>query len=170
MYTLLGLLRRRVRLPLVYTPQGVQLGRPPLVRPPCGWSIGFIAMPRVLPRRPRLRFSPACGDAWDKGWRACRPTQRGPRGGGNEGMQRGWGGGKARVPGPAWTHGAPRRLPQVVQPHRWLLLDCTFTSVDTSAAKALNVGARARPATFERHPAAARVRATVPPDGQAAPE
>src|SRR5690606_13754019 len=43
-------------------PHGETGGRPPDVRPsppPNGWSIGFIATPRTLGRRPRQRFAPA---------------------------------------------------------------------------------------------------------------
>src|SRR5436190_1748681 len=32
---------------------------PPLVRPPIGWSTGFIAMPRTVGRMPRQRLAPA---------------------------------------------------------------------------------------------------------------
>src|SRR5438105_1992451 len=42
--------RTRVRPPLAGTPVGLTGCRPPLVRPsppPCGWSIGFIAVPRT---------------------------------------------------------------------------------------------------------------------------
>jgi hypothetical protein len=52
----------RVRKPLHGTPHGVQLGRPPEVRPsppPCGWSMGFIATPRTVGRRPSHRDAPA---------------------------------------------------------------------------------------------------------------
>ena len=48
----------RVRAPLVGLPHGVTGCRPPEVRPsppPCGWSIGFIATPRTLGRRPHNR-------------------------------------------------------------------------------------------------------------------
>src|SRR3954465_14340336 len=42
--------RLRVRPPLAGTPVGLTGWRPPLVRPsppPCGWSIGFMAVPRT---------------------------------------------------------------------------------------------------------------------------
>src|SRR5947209_12855512 len=51
-------LLRRVFLPIVIWPQGVVGGRPDVERaspPPCGWSTGFIAIPRTLGRLPRWR-------------------------------------------------------------------------------------------------------------------
>src|SRR5215475_4245613 len=55
-------LLRRVFLPLVGNPQGVTGWRPPDVRPsppPCGWSMGFIATPRLCGMRPIQRLRPA---------------------------------------------------------------------------------------------------------------
>src|SRR5271156_3452045 len=55
-------LLRRVFLPIVIWPQGVVGGRPEVERaspPPCGWSTGFIAIPRTLGRLPMLRIRPA---------------------------------------------------------------------------------------------------------------
>src|SRR5262245_27252165 len=52
----------RVLWPLVGTPQGVHGCRPPddlPSPPPIGWSIGFIATPRTLGRRPSQRERPA---------------------------------------------------------------------------------------------------------------
>src|SRR5512143_1439531 len=52
----------RVFAPLVGLPHGVTGWRPPEVRPsppPCGWSIGFIATPRLCGRRPSQRVRPA---------------------------------------------------------------------------------------------------------------
>src|SRR5690606_7974669 len=52
----------RVFFPLVGKPHGVTGCRPPEVRPsppPCGWSIGFIATPRLCGRRPSQRERPA---------------------------------------------------------------------------------------------------------------
>jgi len=57
-----GLLRFRVAPPFAGTPVGLTGWRPPLVRPsppPCGWSIGFIAVPRTCGRRPNQRLRPA---------------------------------------------------------------------------------------------------------------
>src|SRR5262245_33960799 len=54
--------RFRVRPPLAGTPVGLTGWRPPLVRPsppPCGWSIGFIAVPRTCDLRPSQRRRPA---------------------------------------------------------------------------------------------------------------
>src|SRR5581483_9492563 len=51
-------LLRRVFLPIVICPHGVVGGRPDVERaspPPCGWSTGFIAIPRTLGRLPRCR-------------------------------------------------------------------------------------------------------------------
>lgn len=45
--------------PLHGAPQGEQLGLPPFVLPPCGWSTGFMAIPRTLGRMPRQRLYPA---------------------------------------------------------------------------------------------------------------
>ncbi len=48
--------------PLALLPVGLTGWRPPLVRPsppPCGWSIGFIAVPRTCGRRPSQRRRPA---------------------------------------------------------------------------------------------------------------
>src|SRR3954451_15709201 len=59
---LLVALLRRVFLPLVGKPHGVTGWRPPEVRPsppPCGWSIGFMATPRVCGRFPSQRLRPA---------------------------------------------------------------------------------------------------------------
>src|ERR1700691_213836 len=49
----------RVFLPLVGLPHGVTGWRPPRVRPPSGWSTGFMASPRTWPRRPIQRVRPA---------------------------------------------------------------------------------------------------------------
>src|SRR6476659_8836765 len=49
----------RVFLPLVGLPHGVTGWRPPRVRPPSGWSTGFIVSPRTCPRQPFQRFRPA---------------------------------------------------------------------------------------------------------------
>src|SRR6478672_4807307 len=54
--------RVRVRPPLAGTPVGLTGCRPPLVRPsppPCGLSIGFIAVPRTYGRIPFQRLRPA---------------------------------------------------------------------------------------------------------------
>src|SRR5262245_16424386 len=68
MYFLLWTIKRCVRLlfrvlaPLVGLPQGVTGWRPPEVLPsppPWGWSIGFIATPRLWGRRPSQRVRPA---------------------------------------------------------------------------------------------------------------
>ena len=39
-------------------PQGVRGYRRDLVRPPCGWSIGFIATPRTIDLNPYVRQKP----------------------------------------------------------------------------------------------------------------
>src|SRR5581483_11958916 len=52
----------RVRLPSVGTPHGVTGWRPPFdlpSPPPCGWSTGFIALPRTVGRFPSQRERPA---------------------------------------------------------------------------------------------------------------
>src|SRR5579862_7984602 len=52
----------RVRAPFVGLPHGVTGWRPPLVRPsppPCGWSMGFIAVPRTCGRLPFHTLRPA---------------------------------------------------------------------------------------------------------------
>src|SRR5205814_7913969 len=49
----------RVFLPLVGKPHGVTGWPPPLVRPPCGWSTGFMVMPRLCGMRPFQRWRPA---------------------------------------------------------------------------------------------------------------
>src|SRR6266581_2329812 len=52
----------RVRYPSVGTPHGVTGLRPGVVEPsppPCGWSTGFIAVPRVCGRAPMCRLRPA---------------------------------------------------------------------------------------------------------------
>src|SRR5882762_2150113 len=52
----------RVLSPLALWPQGEQGCRPPddlPSPPPIGWSTGFIATPRTLPRRPSQRVRPA---------------------------------------------------------------------------------------------------------------
>src|SRR5581483_2437244 len=52
----------RVLAPLVGLPHGVTGWRPPLVRPsppPCGWSIGFMAVPRTEGRLPFQTLRPA---------------------------------------------------------------------------------------------------------------
>src|ERR1700732_3990766 len=57
----------RVFLPLVGLPQGVTGWRPPEVRPsppPCGWSTGFLATPRVSGRLPSQRLRPALARLW----------------------------------------------------------------------------------------------------------
>src|SRR4051794_27919081 len=60
-------LLERVRAPLVGLPQGVTGWRPPEVRPsppPCGWSTGFLATPRVSGRLPSQRLRPAFARFW----------------------------------------------------------------------------------------------------------
>src|SRR5215831_2855684 len=52
-------LLRRVFLPFGGEPQGEVHCLPPLVRPPCGWSTGFIEMPRLCGMRPIQRMRPA---------------------------------------------------------------------------------------------------------------
>src|SRR3954447_15334836 len=57
----------RVRPPLVGLPHGVTGWRPPDVRPsppPCGWSTGFLATPRVSGRLPIQRLRPALANVW----------------------------------------------------------------------------------------------------------
>src|SRR5438046_8026828 len=57
----------RVFLPLVGKPHGVTGWRPPEVRPsppPCGWSTGFLATPRVSGRLPFQRVRPALAKFW----------------------------------------------------------------------------------------------------------
>src|SRR5947199_7538876 len=57
----------RVFLPLVGLPHGVTGWRPPEVRPsppPCGWSTGFLATPRVSGRLPIHRVRPALARVW----------------------------------------------------------------------------------------------------------
>src|SRR3954449_375202 len=57
----------RVRAPLVGLPHGVTGWRPPEVRPsppPCGWSTGFLATPRVSGRLPIQRVRPALAKVW----------------------------------------------------------------------------------------------------------
>src|SRR4029077_7140014 len=49
----------RVFFPLVGKPHGVTQCLPPLVRPPCGWSTGFMVMPRLCGMRPFQRWRPA---------------------------------------------------------------------------------------------------------------
>src|SRR5688500_17568602 len=52
----------RVLAPLVGLPHGVTGCRPPEVLPsppPCGWSTGFMATPRLWGRRPSQRWRPA---------------------------------------------------------------------------------------------------------------
>src|SRR6266704_4116965 len=52
----------RVLSPFVILPHGEHGWRPPEdlpSPPPIGWSTGFIATPRTLPRRPRQRLRPA---------------------------------------------------------------------------------------------------------------
>src|SRR5271155_3185398 len=52
----------RVLRPLVGLPHGVTGWRPPEVRPsppPCGWSTGFIATPRLCGFLPSQRLRPA---------------------------------------------------------------------------------------------------------------
>src|SRR5665647_3120340 len=49
----------RVLAPLVGLPHGVAQCLPPLVRPPFGWSIGFMAIERTVGRRPFQRVRPA---------------------------------------------------------------------------------------------------------------
>src|SRR5204862_6622339 len=52
----------RVRYPSVGTPHGVTGWRPAVVEPsppPCGWSTGFMAVPRVCGRTPMWRLRPA---------------------------------------------------------------------------------------------------------------
>ena len=57
-----GFRRLRVPPPLADLPVGLTGWRPPLVRPsppPCGWSMGFMAVPRTCGRRPNQRLRPA---------------------------------------------------------------------------------------------------------------
>src|SRR5689334_15288342 len=56
-----GFFFERVFLPLVGLPHGVTGWRPFAFPspPPCGWSIGFIAVPRVVGRMPSQRLRPA---------------------------------------------------------------------------------------------------------------
>src|SRR6184192_2106078 len=57
----------RVLRPLVGLPHGVTGWRPPEVRPsppPCGWSTGFLATPRVSGRLPIQRVRPALANVW----------------------------------------------------------------------------------------------------------
>src|SRR4030095_5844615 len=57
----------RVRAPLVGWPHGVTGWRPPEVRPsppPCGWSTGFLATPRVSGLTPIHRVRPALASVW----------------------------------------------------------------------------------------------------------
>src|SRR5690606_27738792 len=57
----------RVRAPLVGLPHGVTGWRPPEVRPsppPCGWSTGFLATPRVSGFTPIQRLRPALAKFW----------------------------------------------------------------------------------------------------------
>src|SRR5512139_1312663 len=57
----------RVFLPLVGLPHGVTGWRPPEVRPsppPCGWSTGFLARPRVSGLTPIQRLRPALAKFW----------------------------------------------------------------------------------------------------------
>src|ERR1019366_5189701 len=42
-----------------FLPHGLTTFRPPRVRPPCGWSTGFITSPRTLGRLPAQRDAPA---------------------------------------------------------------------------------------------------------------
>src|SRR3954464_12036985 len=42
-----------------FLPHGLTTLRPPRVRPPCGWSTGFMTSPRTLGRRPFQRVLPA---------------------------------------------------------------------------------------------------------------
>src|SRR6478736_2503716 len=42
-----------------FLPHGLTTLRPPRVRPPCGWSTGFMTSPRTLGRRPSHRVLPA---------------------------------------------------------------------------------------------------------------
>jgi hypothetical protein len=46
-HLLLALCLSRVFLPFACSPQGEQLGLPPAVPPPIGWSTGFMATPRT---------------------------------------------------------------------------------------------------------------------------
>eukprot|EP00878_Enallax_costatus_P009123 GHUV01009537.1.p1 GENE.GHUV01009537.1~~GHUV01009537.1.p1 ORF type:complete len:135 (-),score=17.77 GHUV01009537.1:221-625(-) len=59
MYLLLCFFLFRVFFPFASSPQGEQLGRPPAVPPPCGWSTGFIATPRTVGLIPRCLLAPA---------------------------------------------------------------------------------------------------------------
>src|SRR5690606_34371603 len=49
----------RVLAPLVGLPHGVAKCLPPLVRPPLGWSMGFMATERTVGRMPCQRLRPA---------------------------------------------------------------------------------------------------------------
>src|SRR5205085_5355953 len=42
-----------------FLPHGLTTLRPPRVRPPCGWSTGFMTSPRTFGRRPAQRVAPA---------------------------------------------------------------------------------------------------------------
>src|SRR6478672_1251614 len=42
-----------------FLPHGLTTFRPPRVRPPCGWSTGFMTSPRTFGRRPSQRLLPA---------------------------------------------------------------------------------------------------------------
>src|SRR6185437_2854806 len=42
-----------------FLPHGLTTFRPPRVRPPCGWSTGFMTSPRTFGRRPFQRVLPA---------------------------------------------------------------------------------------------------------------
>src|SRR5215218_1281808 len=42
-----------------FLPHGLTTFRPPRVRPPCGWSTGFITSPRTFGRLPSQRDTPA---------------------------------------------------------------------------------------------------------------
>src|SRR4051794_4440892 len=67
MYLSESLFFLRVRYPSVGTPHGVTGWRPAVVEPsppPCGWSTGFIAVPRVCGRMPLWRRRPALPVLW----------------------------------------------------------------------------------------------------------
>src|SRR5215207_4620322 len=42
-----------------FLPHGLTTLRPPRVRPPCGWSTGFMTSPRTFGRLPSQRLLPA---------------------------------------------------------------------------------------------------------------
>lgn len=57
-HLLLALCFLRVFLPLLLRPQGEQLGLPPAVPPPMGWSTEFMATPRTCSHNVQPMYSP----------------------------------------------------------------------------------------------------------------